>query len=57
MKNFQDDAEYFEMFGGDLMGTKREDYEFDYSGYFDFASDFCDLCRGRGCDWCLMTEY
>lgn len=57
MKNSLEDDEYFEMLGGNLLDVKREGYEFDYSGYFDFSSDCCDLCRGRGCDWCLMTEY
>jgi hypothetical protein len=55
-----DYPEYFAMLRGEIPYEHEEDdYDYDYSDDHDpDDDDSCPRCGGgRGCNWCLMTEW
>jgi len=55
-----DYPEYFAMLRGEIPYEYEEDYDVDYdfdSDVDDDDHDSCPRCGGRGCNYCLMTDY
>lgn len=54
-----DYPEYFAMLRGEIpCEYEEDDYDVDCdTDPDDPDDDSCDRCGGRGCNWCLMTEW
>lgn len=56
-----DYPEYFAMLRGEIPVEREEDeydYDYDYIDDHDSYNGSCPKCgEGRGCNWCLMTEW